>query len=169
MKGFDSTMFNNFYTPTHEITPLTIAVLAHREEDGGSSTCILEEEAKYYVKNSPSKLINDACEFFGSSLRGRQEGTRHISGITHKAPIAIDPYSGMYFFPTISPSSPDCSWIAHTHVHRVYEAANQQTKIVFKNGKTITLGVSVGSIINQVNRTAQYRYLLDTRINPQRT
>lgn len=162
----NKTVNKKSFTKTHEITPLTMAILADHDENGKRSTCILEKESQYIVESSPSKVIDDACHFFGSSLRGRQEGTRHISGITHKAPIAIDPYSGMYFFPTISPASPTCSWIAHTHIYQVNEAVNQQTEITFNTGQKIIVEVSIGSIINQVNRTAQFRYLLGTRINP---
>ncbi|WP_099157248.1 competence protein ComK [Virgibacillus ndiopensis] len=95
---------------------------------------------------------------------GRQEGTRDICGITHKAPICIDPASGMYYFPTTSPTSSKCSWIAHSHIETIHNAANQCTEVLFKNGKRITLEISFGSMLNQVQRTAQFRYLLDNRI-----
>lgn len=154
---------------THEITPLTMAILAHYDEVGNRMTRILEKGSEYFVKSSPSKVIDEACHFFGASLKGRQEGTRHISGITHKAPIAIDPYSGIYFFPTVSPASPACSWIAHTHIYKIRETKNQQTEITFKTGQKVIVEVSVGSIQNQVNRTAQFRYLLGARVSPLKT
>ncbi|MUK90109.1 competence protein [Ornithinibacillus sp. L9] len=155
---------NDFYTLTHEITPQTLAVIAQQDEDGNLSTCVLEDETEYTVDYSPSKLIDFSCKFFGSSLKGRQDGTRDICGITHKAPISIDPSSGMYFFPTTSPSNPKCSWIAHTHIEKLNRAGNQCTEIVFKSGKKVTLDTSIGSLLNQVQRTAQFRYLLDNRI-----
>lgn len=150
-------------SPTYEITPLTMAVIVE-DKNGDLRTRILEEHTEYYVNTSPSKIIDNACKFFGSSLKGRQDGTRDICGITHKAPISIDPSSGMYFFPTISPSSPYCSWIAHSHVEQVNRIGNQATEFLFKNGRKINLDVSFGSMLNQVQRTAQFRYLLDNRI-----
>src|SRR5690625_5704700 len=75
--------------------------------------------------------------------------------MTHKAPISTDPFSGMYFIPTMSPTSDKCSWIAHSYIEKIYKAANQQAKILFKNGKIITLDISFGSMLNQVQRTAQ--------------
>jgi competence protein ComK len=158
-------MFNEeFYSPLHEITPLTLAMVPKKDELGHIHTCILEPEAEYTVEYSPSKLIDFACRFFGSSLKGRQDGTRDICGITHKAPISVDPSSGMYFFPTTSPTNAKCSWIAHSHIDHVNRISEKVTEIVFKNGKKIRLDASYGSIKNQIHRTAQFRYLLGNRI-----
>ncbi|GAA0438169.1 competence transcription factor ComK [Lentibacillus halophilus] len=157
-------MINNMYSSTYEVTPLTMAIVAAPENHTKPSAMVLEEEGTWIVENTPSKIMENACKFFGSSLKGRQEGTRSICGITHKAPISIAPSCGMYFFPTASPSSHKCSWIAHSHIEQVNRGPYRQTEIIFKNGKTILLDVSFGSILNQVQRTAQYRYMLDNRI-----
>lgn len=71
----------------------------------------------------------------------------------------------MYFFPTASPQNPFCSWISHTHVDRIRKASGRGTEFIFKNGSAIILEVSYGSMINQLHRTAQFRYLLDEKIN----
>jgi competence protein ComK len=157
-------LINEFFSPLHEVTPCTLAVVAKKDEKGIVHTVVLEEETEYIVEQSPSKLIDRACKFFGSSLKGRQDGTRDICGITHKAPISIDPSSGMYFFPTTSPTNSSCSWIAHSHIDQVNRATNQSTEIIFRNGKRIILDASYGSVMNQIHRTAQFRYLLDNRI-----
>lgn len=157
-------MENKIFSAYHEINPLTMAIISSRDEEGRPISYILEENTEYISRNSPSKLIDAACMFFGSSLRGRQEGARDISGLTHKVPISIDPSSGMYFFPTYSPISPKCSWIAHSHIDKITRLPDRKTEIGFKNGKLITLDVSYGSITNQVRRTAQYRFLLDNRL-----
>ncbi|MBM7601665.1 competence protein ComK [Virgibacillus halotolerans] len=155
-------MQRNLYKPSYEITPLTLAIISHKGKK--NITTVLEKEAEYTIHQSPSKVIDDACKFFGASLKGRQEGTRNVCGITHKAPISIDPLSGMYFFPTYSPTNPNCSWLAHTHINDLQQAAGKLTEIIFKNGKRIMIEASYGSLLNQVNRTAQFRYLLDDRI-----
>jgi competence protein ComK len=157
-------MNEELYSPLHEITPLTLAIIPKEDKAGKIHTRILERETTYTVGYSPSKLIDYACRFFGSSLKGRQEGTRNISGITHKAPISVDPSSGMYFFPTTSPTNARCSWIAHSHIDHVNRVSEKSTEIVFKNGTKIILEASYGSVMNQIHRTAQFRYQLDNRI-----
>ncbi|MUV36568.1 hypothetical protein JNUCC1_00371 [Lentibacillus sp. JNUCC-1] len=159
-------MLEHYHTtmPSHEISPLTLAVIANQDQFGKTQTFVMEEQDEYVVKQTPSKIIDEACRFFGASLRGRQDGTKDICGITHKAPISIDPISGMYFFPTASPAHRQCSWIAHSHIDDIFQAGKNQTEIYFKNGKKVVIDVSFGSMLNQIQRTAQFRYLLDHRI-----
>lgn len=157
-------MLNELITITYEVTPLTMAVLSKKDEAGTRNTYVLEETREYTAQTTPTKMIDEACKFFGSSLKGRLEGTKDISRITHKAPIAIDPSSGMYFFPTASPSNTKCSWIAHSHVKEINPIGKNKTEIIFKNGKRIIINVSYGSMLNQVQRTAQFRFSLDTRM-----
>src|SRR5699024_12000082 len=89
----------------YEITPLTLAVVSKESRDGKYTTYIMEEGGEYAVHSTPTKIIDYACRFFGSTLEGRLEGTKDISQIVYKAPVAIDPSSGMYFFPTASPKN----------------------------------------------------------------
>lgn len=149
---------------TYEINPLTMAIVAETNDSKKKISLVLESESEFYVELSPTTIVERSCAYFGSSLRGRQEGTKDISGITHKAPISIAPSSGMYFCPTASPTNPQCSWISHTHVKKVGSAKHQCAEIEFVNGKKIILDVSVGSMMNQIHKTAQFRYLLDERI-----
>ena len=158
------TMNAKLNTSDLEITPLTMAVLAEPDEYGNISTRVLEDNNEYVVNATPSKVIDDACRFFGADLKGRQQGARNVCGFTHKAPIAIDSYSGMYFFPTASPRIATCSWFAHTHIIGLNDLKHHGTEIVFNNDKKVIVNVSYGSIKNQVYRTAQFRFLLNNRI-----
>ncbi|MFC0523541.1 competence protein ComK [Pontibacillus salicampi] len=148
-----------------EVSPYTLAILAEETDEGDLISFIVEKNESFYVKESPKKIIDQACKFFGSSLRGRQDGTKDVCGITHKAPIAIDPASGMYFFPTTSPQNKLCSWIAHSHIDYIKRSDdNLRTIIAFTNQKAVALVVSQGSIGNQIQRTAQFRYKLNERL-----
>ena len=158
-------MKQKIFTSDHEISPLTMAIIASRDKNGRLISYILDESAEYVSHLSPSKLIDTACMFFGSSLKGRQEGSRVISGLTHKVPISIDPTSGMYFLPTYSPTSPKCSWLSHSHIGDMKQLTEGNTEVLFINGKTVILDVSYGSLTNQVHRTAQFRYQLNSRLH----
>lgn len=152
-------------TSVYEITPLTLAIVAEQNDKDEIITRIMEEDVDYIVHTTPYKIINISCKYFGSSLKGRQEGTRDICGFSTKIPISVDPSSGMYFFPTTSPRNPKCSWIAHSHIHKISKVTDRKTKILFKNGKSLIIDISFRSMLNQVQRTAQFRYLLDKRLN----
>ncbi len=95
---------------------------------------------------------------------GRKEGTRAIIGITHKAPIAVEPLNEIYVFPTTSPNAPRCVWLSHIHVFQYEPSKEEQTVVYFKNEKSILLEVSYHSFVNQLYRTAQLRTKLSERI-----
>ncbi|MBB6454727.1 competence protein ComK [Salirhabdus euzebyi] len=154
----------NFDKTEYEISPFTVAVIPEWLENGEAGARVLEKNNEYVITQSPRKLIDQACKFFGSSLKGRQEGTKGVCGITHKAPIAIDPHSGMFFFPTTSPHNSNCTWIAHSHISHIRPISQNETEVHFKNGESIKIPVSYGSMMNQVQRTAQFRYKLTERI-----
>ena len=58
-------------------------------------------------------IIENSCEYFGSSYLGRHEGTKKLIGITHKAPIIIEESKNLIYFPTTSPRLTDCVWIKY--------------------------------------------------------
>lgn len=150
---------------TFEVTKYTMAVVAEKMQDGRVVSKVIELEGDYHVNAKPLKIIERSCRYFGSSLKGRQDGTREVAGITHKAPIAIDPTSGIYMFPTLSPNKDECTWLAHTYISKVEAIDQDKISVTFHNNKAITIPVSKGSFENQLHRTAQFRYLLSTRIN----
>lgn len=160
-----SKLKNDLYALKGEVTTHTMAVLPRKAKSGKIGSMILENSEQYFVINPPSKVIDLACKFFGASLHGRQIGTKEVSSMTHKLPISIDPASGLYFFPTLSPTNPNCAWISHSHIKDVIGMENRCTKIVFKNETCTVVNASFGSIENQINRTAQFRFILDERIN----
>lgn len=152
------------YQPESEITPSTMAIFPYLNRKGGLHSRILEKDAEYFVKKSPSKVIDIACRYFGIDLKARQEGTKQITNWTHKLPISIDSYSRMYFFPSVSPTNPKCVWLNHSYIKGIEKIEKKRTKVIFKNSISIIIDVSYGSMDNQINRTAQYRFILDTRI-----
>jgi competence protein ComK len=112
----------------------------------------------------PIDIIKKSCRFFGSSYEGRKEGTRQLTGITHKAPITIDPTNFIYFFPTTSPSNPECIWIAQEHILYYKRTDDGNTQAVFKNKQSFILPVSYNTFNNQLLRTALLKTTLISRI-----
>lgn len=149
-----------------EVNPYTMAIIGEKmDNDQIVYSRILEVEREFFVKMKPSMVMDKSCKYFGSSLRGRQEGTKQLIGSTYKAPIAVDPSSDIYMFPTVSPYKDNCAWLSHSYILNFQSAGPDKTLVTFTNHKTIILDVSKGSFENQLNRTAQYRFLLSKRIS----
>jgi phytoene dehydrogenase-like protein len=96
--------------------------------------------------------MEESCEFFGSSLIGRQKGTTKLIGITHKAPIIIEETREIIFFPTTSPRLSCCSWISLKNIEKYYTSlggkayyTSKVTKIIVKDGTAKGIQLQDGS------------------------
>jgi len=144
----------------YEINKNTIAVIPVEK----SKTKIIESNNTFFVSIESSEIISQSCRYFGSSLSGRQEGTKYMIGITHKAPIVIEESSDIIFFPTTSPRLESCSWISLKHIYD-YSSIGDKTEILFENGCKIDLDMSYGSFDNQVLRATRLAAVLRKRKN----
>lgn len=140
----------------YEINPFTMIIIP---EEYGSRiySRVIELEEEYLSPFRPIDIVKKSCKYFGSSYEGRKEGTKQLTGITHKTPIIIDPISSIYFMPTSSPTKPDCIWVSHEHVlfHKKVDA--HSTQVTFRNRKSMILPVSHHSFENQLLRTSLLR------------
>lgn len=148
----------------YELSSLTMLMLPKFDCYGHIYTKVLEEHREVIVKKSPRQIIESACIYFGSTIKGRQDATREITGFTHKVPIAVEPYNDIYFFPTHSPDLLENSWLSHSHIYQIKHVADKQTKVIFYNSQSCILDVTPGSLNNQLQRTAHLRYSFEQRI-----
>lgn len=125
---------------------------------------IYELEDEYLSPFKPLDIIKKSCEYFSSSFEGRKEGTKQLIGVTHKVPIVIDPTNFIYFFPTTSPTRPECIWISHEHILNHHPVDSRQTMVIFQNKQSFTLPISASSFENQMLRTALLKSRLMQRI-----
>ena len=125
---------------------------------------IIEKNKTFIVDTTPMKIIENSCEYFGSSYQGRFSGTKNLIGITHKAPIIIEESREIIFFPTNSPRLYECAWISLKNLQN-YKRNNDNTVISFNNGHLLDLEISYGSLDNQVLRAARLESVLRLRKN----
>ena len=143
---------------TYEINDETLAVIPKNDK----TAIIYEEDRNFLVNQSADEIMEQSCEYFGSSLKGRQSGTTALTGITHKVPIIIEESSNIIFFPTTSPRLKCCCWVALNNIVS-YSKENNVCKITFNDGKIITFDASYGIINNQILRASRLQMILDSR------
>ncbi|MBO6195105.1 MAG: competence protein ComK [Bacilli bacterium] len=145
---------------SYEVNCDTLALIPVSENE----TKIIERDNVFIVNKPVMEIIEDSCEYFGSSYLGRHEGTKKLIGITHKAPIIIEESKNLIYFPTSSPRLMNCIWIGLNNI-KTYESNNGKTELLFDNNKKIRLNVSFGSFDNQVLRATKLESVLRKRIN----
>lgn len=143
----------NFY----EINEDTIALVPYN-----NMTKVYEKEGSFLVNKDANKIIEESCEYFGSSYEGRKKGTTALTGVTHKVPIIIEESKNIIFFPTSSPRLNKCTWISLNHINKYYKD-DIYTVIEFKNDKKLMLNISYGSLDNQILRASRLESVLRSR------
>ena len=123
---------------------------------------IIEKNKEFIVDETPIKIIENSCQYFGSSYQGRFMGTKKLIVVTHKAPIIIEESREIIFFPTNSPRLYECAWISLKNLNN-YKRNNDTSEILFNNGNLLNLDISYGSLDNQVLRAARLESVLRLR------
>ena len=142
----------------YEINENTLALMAVDKE----KTRVYEIDNEYVVHQSATKIMEDSCAYFGSSLLGRQKGTEALIGITHKAPVIVEESREIIFFPTLSPRLWACSWISLNNFDKVIKK-DRRNYILFKNKKMLSSNLSVGVINNQMLRATRLESVIRNR------
>lgn len=140
----------------YEINKGTMCLI--QNEDG--TTKIIEKEGEYIINKNIHKIIDESCKSFGSSLKGRCEGTSKLTGIRYKVPIVISEYLSIIMIPTGSTRGDICHWISLSSIKSIEKSNNNLANITFNNGKKIELDVSYFIMQNQLAKAARLDYYL---------
>lgn len=141
----------------YEINEETFCLLPN-----GEYTKVVEKDKIFIVKNNVQKIMENSCEYFGSTYEGRKKGTTKLTGITHKVPIIIEESNSIIFFPTKSSRLKDCSWISLNNLKNYYKSADKIILEFYDNQK-VSLDISYGVINNQILRASRLDAVLRTR------
>lgn len=140
----------------YEINKDTIAIIPVENE----ISKVYEKEEEYIINKNCNKIIEDNCKFYGSSYRGRCEGTRFLTGIKSKYPIIIEESRNIIFFPTGSIRNNNNCWLALNQIKK-YDKTKCGCNITFNNNKNISFDISLYSLDNQYYRAT----MLKSKIN----
>lgn len=136
----------------YKVTTETMALVSLAHFD--YRTLAIERKGKYYITQSPTDIIHDACIDGGSTYDGRKKVVTAHLNFKYKVPIPINRFAQIYAFPTHSPKQFECSWIFYHHIQSLNAHSPKQTMITFKNNEEIILPISYVKLEKQYLRTA---------------
>lgn len=145
---------------SYEINNGTLAIIPINE----TTTKVIEIDNEYIVNKSSMEIIDDSCNYYGSTYKGRNEGTKNLLGMSYKLPIIIEESKNIIFFPTTSPRLIDCYWISLNNIKN-YIKNNDESIIVFKNDNVISVNVSIFILESQILRASRLSSILQSRKN----
>lgn len=144
----------------YEINIDTMAILPIEDE----ISKVYESDDEYIVTRNANKIVEENCKFYGSSYKGRCEGTKYLTGIKSKFPIVIDESRNIIFFPTNSIRNNNNCWIALNKI-KEYNKSITGCEITFTNDRKLSLDVSLYSIDNQYYRATMLKSKLNDKKN----
>jgi len=145
----------------YEISKGTLAILPNEK----NSSVVYEDDNRYIIKETPFKIMEDSCKYFGSTYEGRKDGAKEMLGAEYKVPIVVEDSSNLIVFPTTSPLSDDCVWISLKRVERIEKIDANNTKIIFDNNTEIIVDSSYRTIENQLSRASRLDLILRNHKN----
>ncbi len=142
----------------YEINDETLAIMPIGEK----KSCIYEVDSTFEVNQNATKIMEESCRYFGSSLDGRRKGTQSLIGVSYKAPIIVEESNEIIFFPMASSRYQDPPWIGLKHL-KCYYRTEDGIIIEFQNGTKILLDMSFGIVDNQILRATRLESALRGR------
>ena len=116
-------------------------------------TLIKETEKEYIIEKRAYEVMEDSCEYYGSTYKGRLAAAKKMLNSSYKIPIIIEESENIIFFPTKSSLLDDCCWINYNYIKK-YEKFENRVKITFKNNEEIEVDMSKLSLENQISRSS---------------
>ena len=143
----------------YEINEDTLAIIPINE----TSTKVLEKQGEYVVERNTYEVMDDSCQYFGSTYEGRKGGSKNVLGTGYKVPILVKEENYVIFFPTESPLLESCIWISLHNIEKLEKAENNSTNIYFNDGQKVNIKTSFHSIENQILRSTRLESVLRNR------
>lgn len=142
----------------YEINDETVAIIPI----SSSKTKIIELTKEYVIPQPTFEILEENCEYYGSTYDGRIKAAQRILNFSYKLPLLIEESENIIFFPTKASTSKDCCWINHNFVKK-REKSGKNTKVLFKNGVEEEFNISKLSFENQLLRASMLDTIIDKR------
>jgi competence protein ComK len=122
-------------------------------------TLVTELDRTFIVDKSPLEILNDSIRCIGFDLRGAMETARFLLGNKNMCPIMVNPIHRICVFPDKSSKHNDTKWFNPVHISRTI-STNQQAKVEFTNGLTITVPMKLYSFNHKLQTADQFMKMI---------
>lgn len=127
-----------------------------------NETKILDISGEYIIKKNIFEVVDESCQYYGSTYNGRYISAKKTLDMDYKLPIIIDEVKEVVLFPTCSPKLENCIWICVNNVEN-YIKNNKVSVIKFTNGISSELNISINTLENQILRATMLLMKLKKR------
>ena len=125
-------------------------------------TKIYELETEYIINKNVFEIVEESCQYYGSTYNGRYISAKKTLQMDYKLPIIIDEFKEVILFPTCSPKLDTCVWICVNNVENYYKKGNKSI-IKFSNNMEKEINLSINVLENQILRATMLLMKLKKR------
>lgn len=144
----------------YEINENTLAVIA----TDVYQTKIIEKDKEFIVNKRAYEIMEESCEYYGSTYVGRLKSAQKMLNCSYKLPILVEESSILIFFPTKSSLVSDCSWINYNCIKEYnFNPKNSNMVVSLINNTKIELDISKLSLQNQIYKSTQLESIFRRR------
>ena len=118
---------------------------------GKNKTKIYDLNGNYYMKKSVFDIVDESCQYYGSSYGGRYIGAKKLLEMEYKLPIILDEVKEVVLFPTCSPRQQNCIWVCVNNIES-YNKIKNISMINFVNVFSYNINISYSCLENQICR-----------------
>lgn len=116
-------------------------------------TLVKEVDNEYIIDKKAYEIMEESCEYYGSSYKGRLTAAKKILNSSYKIPIIIEESENIIFFPTKSSLLEDCCWINYNFIKK-YDKKGKKVTVTFINNEELDIDMSKLSLDNQISRSS---------------
>lgn len=132
-----------------------------QDTNDNKSILIVEKNRKLTFKGNSYKFLRKCCFFYGHSYGIQRQFVIDHFNYYIKTPIILSEYNKIILFPTASPESNNCIWIAYNNIDRYVAVDKKYTEVYFKGGKILKIRASYATIDNQITKCIRIEKLLN--------
>lgn len=115
-----------------------------------SNTVINELSTELIIPgNNVKKILENSCEYYGSSLQGRIIGARKLINNKYKLPIIISEKNNILFFPLNGRKNEEIIWFNFGMIKN-YKKCGEFVSVTFTNEETKKFMISYTIFNNQI-------------------
>ena len=115
---------------------------------------IMEKNNKVILPISLNTILDENCNYFGSSYEGRKASARFFLQINSKVPIILDEKKNIILFPMESDRNQNNIWFVYNNVLSFKKIKNY-VEVTFKNNEKTLFLISYNIFKNQMIKCYQ--------------
>ena len=134
--------------------------------DEKESHLFLKGGKQSLAQEKPAEFLNRLCLNNGSTLRGRTDAFRYLTGSKQKPAVLISEQTQILFFPTMNAGHRECIWICYNEILDIHAEGPEETRIRFLSADTVVIPFNYRIIRNQMKRCEQFIRRLNQEMDP---